>query len=202
MALITKVKAGSVSSLSDARYFAAMGVDWLGFDVNPNSESYVSPELYKNIAGWVAGPKRVIEISGGQVNHVDQLIEDYSPDAIQVNSPTFPLWFPNTNTNTITTFVVVSLETFSSAQFIELGNKPDYLVFDFGAHDPIHYIEMLEPLSKVTKLLLSVAPQIKNIATLTSRLPIAGLSLKGSRELAVGLKEYNYSELLEQLELY
>ena len=196
MALITKVKAGSVSSLSDARYFAAMGVDWLGFDVNPNSESFVSPELYNNIAGWVAGPKRVIEISVGQEKDIDKLIGDYSPDGIMVSNLSFPLWL----ISGLTTFARVNIETFSLDIFIKLGTKPDYLVFDFDGHDPNLYIEMLESLSKVTNILLSVETQIKNIAALIAELPIVGLSLKGLKELAVGLKEYDYSELLEQLE--
>jgi phosphoribosylanthranilate isomerase len=48
MALKTKVKAGNITNLSDARYCAGMGVDWLGFPAD-----VVNPDTFKEITNWV-----------------------------------------------------------------------------------------------------------------------------------------------------
>lgn len=56
--LKTKVKAGNITNLSDARYCAGMGVDWLGFPV-----SDIDPKTLAEITGWVSGPQFVLEVT-------------------------------------------------------------------------------------------------------------------------------------------
>ena len=53
--LKTFVIVGEISNLSDARYCAGMGVDVLGFNINPVEETCVAPETLNEISGWVAG---------------------------------------------------------------------------------------------------------------------------------------------------
>jgi len=55
--LKTKVKVSKVTNLSEARYCAGMGVDFLSFPV-----SSVDPKTYQEITGWVAGPLFGVEI--------------------------------------------------------------------------------------------------------------------------------------------
>ncbi len=57
----TKIKISSVNNLTDARYFAAWGVEFLGFDINPESPAFISPPLFKEISEWVEGPQIVLE---------------------------------------------------------------------------------------------------------------------------------------------
>ena len=195
MSLITKVKAGSISSLSDARYFAGMGVDWIGFNVNPKSEMFVSPELYKSIAGWVTGPKKIIEIPADVDLDVEQLLTDYQPDGVQVHYR--DLRWRN-----------AGIPIFASARVDELDltgasnpfGRCEYLVLDLLGNDPLHSINLLQTISKSCPILLSVEPQQNVIRRIIDELPIAGVALKGSNEIKTGLKEYDYSELLEQLE--
>lgn len=61
-----KIKVNKVSNLTDARYFAAMGVDYLGFCCNINTEMYCSPTKIKEIISWVEGPAFVLEFDGWQ----------------------------------------------------------------------------------------------------------------------------------------
>jgi len=56
-----KVIALSVDNLTDARYFAAYLVDWIGFDINPASVHYIDPEKLNEILGWVEGPKYLLQ---------------------------------------------------------------------------------------------------------------------------------------------
>ncbi len=64
--LRTKVKINKVGNLTDARYFAAMGVDYLGFCCNVNTEMYCSTAKIKQIIEWVEGPQFVLEFDGWQ----------------------------------------------------------------------------------------------------------------------------------------
>lgn len=59
MALRLPVKIGNITHLSDARYGAGMGADYLGFPV----ESGISLTKFKDIAGWIAGPTLVVELA-------------------------------------------------------------------------------------------------------------------------------------------
>ncbi|WP_258104959.1 N-(5'-phosphoribosyl)anthranilate isomerase [Marinoscillum sp. MHG1-6] len=80
MALKTFVKVTNISNLSDARYCAGMGVDLLGFNIDPADDQCVSPELFNEIIGWVAGPQTVGElgkVSPEILSHVDQYHLDY-----------------------------------------------------------------------------------------------------------------------------
>jgi phosphoribosylanthranilate isomerase len=194
MALITKVKAGSVSSLSDARYFAGMGVDWLGFDVDPDSPHYVSPELYQSMAGWVTGPKRVVELPA--LNKVDlkKILEIYSPDALEVDA--WQLQPVKSNT-TLPVFVRVYLD---KAQV-----SPESLIIAdliiVSTDQPLQKKEIITALSKVAEVFLSIESNDQDAKSLLTILPLAGICLKGSPETKVGLKDYNFADLLESLDV-
>lgn len=58
MSLKTKVKAGNITNLHDARYCAGMGVDWLGFRADT-----VDAVTFKEITNWVSGPQFVLELA-------------------------------------------------------------------------------------------------------------------------------------------
>jgi phosphoribosylanthranilate isomerase len=56
-----KIYVSEVTNLTDARYFAAMGVDYLGFCCNEDHPSYIRPERIREIMDWVEGPQAVLE---------------------------------------------------------------------------------------------------------------------------------------------
>jgi phosphoribosylanthranilate isomerase len=193
MALITKVKAGSVSSLSDARYFAGMGVDWLGFDVDPDSPHYVSPELYQSMAGWVTGPKRVVELPA--LNKIDfkNILEIYSPDAWEVDASQLQALKSNTN---LPIFVRVNLDkTQVSPESLIVA---DLIIVTTS--QPLQKKEIINSLSKVADVFLSIESHEQDAKSLLTILPLAGICLKGSPETKVGLKDYNFADLLESLD--
>ncbi len=65
-----KVAVLSTNNLTDARYFAAYGVDYLGFDLNPESGDYLGYDKIKEIMEWVEGPKtlgQLTDLSGAKL---------------------------------------------------------------------------------------------------------------------------------------
>ena len=191
--LITKVKAGSVSSLSDARFFAGMGVDWLGFDVNPTSESFVSVDLYKSLVGWVSGPKRVIEIPKQlDANSISKLIDDYLPEWIEAELSEIK----NFNYD----LPILAREQLENLNINKITSSVKYLILE--TNDNIFkHADLLKDIARQTPILLSVSPGRKDIKKILDELPVAGIALRGSKEMQTGIKVYDYSELLESLEM-
>ena len=72
--LKAKIKISQITNLTDARYFAAWGVDFLGFDINPDSDHFTPPSVVAEISEWVEGPLMVLESDS---DPEDILISDY-----------------------------------------------------------------------------------------------------------------------------
>lgn len=76
-----RVAALSINNLTDARYFAAYMVDWIGFNINPASQDYLDREKLMEILGWVEGPQYLLqgvewnEDAGHIIDQADQKIQ-------------------------------------------------------------------------------------------------------------------------------
>lgn len=81
--LRTKVKASAITNLTDARYFSAWEVDWLGFQLDPGSPHYIQPAVMNAIREWVEGPKVVGEFGLQNAAEMAEAIELLRLDAIQ-----------------------------------------------------------------------------------------------------------------------
>ena len=58
-----QIKASQITNLTDARYFAAWGVEWLGFGLESGQDYFVTTAQMAAIKEWVEGPKMVGEFS-------------------------------------------------------------------------------------------------------------------------------------------
>ncbi|HQQ83360.1 MAG TPA: hypothetical protein PK059_09205 [Cyclobacteriaceae bacterium] len=174
-----------ITNLSDARYCAGMGVDMLGFVVDPSDPDYVTPKLYQDMIGWISGPKRVIEWRSASSPDWDELLDVYKPDLIHLplqgmaTAPALPL--------------MVEIDA-SDLPLLKSNPNITHLVIRDGLN--------VQAISGATKLpaLLSVPGNI-NSQELLQRTGAAGLALQGSNEVAPGLKDYDHLALiLEALE--
>lgn len=83
--LKTKIKADSIASLTDARYFAAWEVEWLGFNLDTNTSNGVTPTTVNAIKAWVEGVKIVGEFGAQSVEEVQQIAVNLALDALQIS---------------------------------------------------------------------------------------------------------------------
>ena len=72
-----KIKASWITNLTDARYFAAMLVDYLGFQLDLSHDDRISPEVFHGIKAWVEGPQIVAQVGK---TPADLLQEVYAAD--------------------------------------------------------------------------------------------------------------------------
>ena len=79
--LKTQVKVSSIANLSDARYCAGMGVEWLGFPLQD-----ITLERFTEIRNWLAGVQIVGEFTKATAEQIREAVETYQPDVIEIDS--------------------------------------------------------------------------------------------------------------------
>lgn len=83
--LSKKVIAQNITNLTDARYFAAWGVDYLSYNMIPNSDYEIHWDTIQEIVSWVEGPKTLIETNG--LDHM----EDIDGHILNISFSSLPL---------------------------------------------------------------------------------------------------------------
>jgi phosphoribosylanthranilate isomerase len=79
--LKTLVKVSGIENLSDARYCAGMGVEFLGFPL-----AQLPFEKFQEIRQWISGVEIVGELIGSTTSETMDLIHQFKPDRIEVDS--------------------------------------------------------------------------------------------------------------------
>jgi len=182
--LITKVKVGNVTNLSEARYCAGMGVDFLSFPITS-----IDPKTYQEITGWVVGPEFGIEVDANSSS-----LGEYKASFLEVKAR--QLAYFSGSPNLIVTLPASAwrearpdlLQSKKNIRYVELEvSGLDDATEKWVREAALDFELLIKPLEKV------------DIGKIKS-LPVAGISLEGDSETKPGLKEYPLAGILEQLE--
>ncbi|MCX6186100.1 MAG: hypothetical protein NTU43_03765 [Bacteroidetes bacterium] len=87
----TKIKLSNITNLSDARYAAAMGIDYIGFCFNTNDVNYIPPIKAKEIFEWTSGSLVVAEFGNQTFVEINDISELLNIDLLEINNQ----WRPN-----------------------------------------------------------------------------------------------------------
>lgn len=79
-----RIKFGSVTNLTDARYAAAVYADWVGFCFIPGHPRYIEPIKAKEIIDWLSGPSMVAELGNLMPETMMSALEILMIDTVQV----------------------------------------------------------------------------------------------------------------------
>jgi phosphoribosylanthranilate isomerase len=80
--LKTNVLAGPITNLTDARYFAARGVQWLLFDLDESSENFIAPQRMRAIREWVDGVQIVGAFELAEAGEIRVAVEQWKLNAV------------------------------------------------------------------------------------------------------------------------
>jgi phosphoribosylanthranilate isomerase len=187
MSLVKQVKVGNITNLSEARYCAGMGVDYLSFPT-----AGVDPKTFKEITGWVSGPKFGIETESNDV----ESIELYAPDFVVVSIHDLKIATSNK--------LVVKLNTNDLPLHREelILQKQRILFIELDFENPTFRVDggqsIVDQLKEDFQIFVkSDGREIEKYLNL----PIDGISLEGNAEDRPGLKEYPLADVLEKLEV-
>jgi phosphoribosylanthranilate isomerase len=193
-----KIKVNGISSLTDSRYCAGMGVDVLGIIFDKNGNSDLSIDQFNAIQGWIEGAEWSGEFLGADVEIFKSLTNSY-----QISE-----W-------TISEELIEKLELvdFNKNRFvIKISNKdsvPNFqgslLSYGIEIHetylsDPKLIIDLLESGIVVW---ISGDFSIEKILKLNETFPNAGLILNSAKEERPGWMDLSQlQDVLEGLEEY
>jgi phosphoribosylanthranilate isomerase len=167
-----RIWAADVNNLSDARYFAAMGVDILSFKcVN-------EVDLLKILAikDWVEGPKTALEVDDMEVSsHTQHFINKLQPDIVLLSPFTE---YPSLSNTIYTTTIYPDVDDidFQIIKFSEFLNLAQFNQIRSVKHNNIF---LDGPLTN------------EQIATITKNDPNIGIVVRGGEEIKVGIKSFD-----------
>ncbi len=198
------IKAGSINNLSDARYFAAFGVAWMGFCLDPESKHFIAPAKAKEIAGWLSGPKIIGEFGGQRIAYIQQIISDLKLSLIQVNAD----FIEKANLKELNTPVIVKVRDVSFNALEELITNwqgvADIFLLGFGEKlwsDIKPNQKLLKKICQANKIILEMNFQPETVNEVIQQLNPYGINLAGGEEEQPGIKDFDDIEvLLEQLD--
>ena len=200
MSLKTKVKVGNITSLSDARYCAGMGVLWLGFPVKSEDGSILTPEKFMDITGWVSGPEFVLEAHDTDLQDLYKTIGDYPADYIEIDAAQLEFFDPAFIKSLIVSIDIHYWEKWRN-KIIQSKALISYLLIRNDREgNPMDLQALISEMADYCPVLLGFGV-VKESLNSILELPIAGIALKGSAEEKPGMKEYNQlADILEELD--
>lgn len=208
------IKASRIANLTDARYFAAWEVEWLGFCLDQSAEYFLQAQEVMAIKEWITGPQIVGEFGWQAPEEIIEIARLLQLDAVQVG----PLMTPDQ---------LLALKDLTLLQewIIEPGTSPEELRKHLTAATPAVDLFLLNFSQNATTwsaIQASTSFGVEDLAGLCRDFPILldwsipaaelesaleevqpkGLSLQGGVEEKVGVKSFDeLDELLEVLEV-
>lgn len=203
MSLKTEVKVGHISNLSDARYCAGMGVQYLGFSMDRNTEHYVDQKTLKSIKDWIVGPVIVGEFPDLNVskNDIPDILEDI--DCIEISEPASISASAEINLPLI---LRLDIATFQSKEELEkiMARTKDGVLFFILEKSSVSLVQDTDiiRLASQYKIMIGYGIDKNSIHTWINGTDIFGISLKGGTEIKPGYKDYDeLAVILEQIEV-
>ena len=192
--LKTKVILSSVTNLSDARYAAGMGVNYVGFSINPADARYLTVEQAKNISTWLSGVSIIGEVGSSPTNEMEAYgLSHFQTDNVSaIDDLREPI-------------LTLDINTTNSEQIISIIDKHsagvDFFILNIEANQLSALHSQLEKLCATHRIFISTEFDTKNLAFVLSNIKPAGIVLFGSNEEKPGLSSYDgIADILEQLE--
>lgn len=213
--LKTNIKASNITNLTDARYFAAWEVEWLGFNFEQGSENYIAPVSMKAIKEWVEGVKFVGEFPFATAEDILASVGALELDAVQVGMFTEVSVLEKIKNIPIIKEVVISdeVDMVSLESHIQLYVPyVEYFLLTFEksgttweilkSGESQISIATLEKLCSQHKIILSINLSQDVLEEILKIPNLYGLNVKGGEEEKVGVKSFDeLDEIFEAIEI-
>ena len=212
--LKTKILAGPITNLTDARYFAAREAEWLLFDFDPGSENYLEPRAMSAIREWVDGVKVIGAFQLEEAYEIREAVKNLQLDAVylgmltsietvidlQVSVPIFKeIVIEDTTQPEDLMSMLTTWQPF--VPFFVLNftkNNSTWAMLKEG--NPLS-LGFLTKLCEKNSLMFSIDLQPKVLIDMMNMLPLYGFCVKGGGEEKIGYKSFEeLDEIFDLLE--
>ncbi len=191
MGLKLSVKIGDVTNLSDARYAAGMGVDYIGFNIDTKSDNFVTASKFNEIANWISGVGIIGEIGANQPSNK----EEY-PAYLTETSDTAQLL-----DGSILRIEAKDLSFSKISNLFTSSNNVFFYILDLSANQVENNITELIELCSTWPIYISTDFNEVLLDTVVNSIKPKGIEIKGGIEAQPGFKDYDgIADVLEWLE--
>ena len=191
------ILATEISNLTDARYFAAWGVEILSFNYNDVLRGALSGQQIKEMIDWIEGPKSALKIDALEIDaSMVELISLLEVDHLIVGPFVDDSQIPNSVSNVIRVCSFENLDLFKGD--ILITSNENFKNLDDSKIEKINSLIQSNPDNRKIFLDFNFDP---SDLELISSMNTDGIILKGGEEEKVGFKSYDeLDEMFEWLE--
>jgi phosphoribosylanthranilate isomerase len=213
--LQTKVKANAITHLTDARYFAAWEVIWLGFHLSPGSSESVDARLVTTLKEWVDGVKICGEYNLATSEEILEAKSLLQLDSVQLGmlTPTVTLQELKGQVEVIQELVIEAYADIDELEefLAERQSLVDYFLLSFSKgglqYDDLQTgtpitIERLGEWAKKYSVLVDLPLNNISPTQFLTDIPVKGFAVQGGAEDKVGYKNFDeLDDFFEDLEV-
>ena len=189
MALKTNVYISDVTNLTEARYYAGMGVSIIGFNANDGAPTFASIQQFDAITSWLSGIQTAWQWHSAPSQALIELLSSSPSDFIEICTVPLPdQWQFITKPVLIRTCSIEELQAIASLP----PNTVSGIVWEGE-------LSLLTPLSSDLVIFIQAQPPFDQLDSILEQ-PI-GISLNGIPESRPGWNDFDQlADLLESLE--
>ena len=210
MPLITKIKAGNITNLSDARYFSTF-TEWIGFCLDEAAPHHLDKVTAKEIMDWVTGPEKVGEFGNQPVEVINEWSQALMLETIQTATDLDASRLQPPVSRIIRRIDInewVDADRLESILMAQSG-VTTYFLLNFGElswsdlqQHPHFYPAFLREMCENYPIMLQLAFSTKHVVETVHELTPLALNIAGGNELKTGLRSFEDIEpVIEQLEI-
>jgi phosphoribosylanthranilate isomerase len=212
--LSTKIYAGPITNLTDARYFAAWDVAWMSFNLSPGEDSFLPINQVQAIKEWVEGPAMVGAFNLHSAEEIQKLAVDLQLDAIKLGMETELSTLLELDTE-LPIIKEITVGKDNSCEHLEnllsdFAPKTSYFILNF-AQAAWSYTELqeakelnwsyLHKLSQHYPIIFNLGFGAEPILDMLENSQAVGIQVTGGAEEKVGYKSFDeLDEIFEALE--
>ena len=204
MELCNFVYLRDVDNLSDARFAAGMGVNLIGFRLDPNVERALTAEQFNEIYGWISGIDIAGEFETADAETIKKVSDTFEFDYLLTGRPEL---LNELTLLGIPLILKLDMEQYGPTRLEETlsfaKDTADFFLLE-SSHDKTDDDEQqyLARLAVKYPIVLGYGIHTENATRLVDELHLKGLSLKGSPELRPGYKDFDeLADILEAMEI-
>ncbi len=180
-----KIKLGSVNNLTDARFGAAAGAEWIGFTFDVNHPLYISPVQAEAISAWLTGVKPVAEFSATQgLNEIEDIVRLLGFEWIQLTDAEMLHFFEGSDIQ-----IILEVDAKNEKWKEMLKNTSNVVKHFLVKNYSIAQAKEIQALNSL--VLFDVEGLLPHELTQLKNMHPIGINISGGFETAPGLRDFD-----------
>ena len=199
-----KIKLGNITNLSDARFAAAAGIEYMGFCFDTNNVNYIPPIKAKEIIDWTSGCFVVAEFGNQSIHEILAITEMLNIDILEINNHLLPTDLAEIDKPIIKKLDISLLNKESlTAEINSYLTKVDAFHL-FASHENNSITaEQLKEICDNHKIIWGINTSSKTIKSILETYQPYALNISGGDEEKTGVKDFDeLNDILEVLEIF